>query len=67
MATKQITDGHPDGTIIGNFATDKLGFYGAAPVVQAALTCIATGCAAAGIITKFNLLMKDYKARGFSS
>jgi len=27
MAAKYITDGHPDGTVIGA-ATDKLGFFG---------------------------------------
>ena len=37
MATyQQITQGFPDGTQIGDAATDKIGFYGATPVVQRA-------------------------------
>jgi hypothetical protein len=31
-----IGDGRPDGTIIGQDATEKIGFYGATPVVQRA-------------------------------
>ncbi len=31
-----VGDGRPDGTIIGIDATEKIGFYGATPVVQRA-------------------------------
>lgn len=31
-----IHDGNGDGTLIGGAATDKIGFYGVTPVVQAA-------------------------------
>ena len=31
---KQISDGSPDGTTIGQSATDTVAFYGAAPVAQ---------------------------------
>lgn len=35
MATiKQLADGGPDGTQLGQSATDKVGFYGTTPVVQ---------------------------------
>jgi hypothetical protein len=31
---KQISDGSPDGTTMGQSATDIIGFYGATPVAQ---------------------------------
>lgn len=31
-----LSDGRPDGTMVGNAASDKVGFYGATPVVQRA-------------------------------
>lgn len=31
-----LSDGRPDGTMVGNAAADKVGFYGATPVVQRA-------------------------------
>ena len=34
--TQRLDYGHPDGTNIGGASTDKLGFYGAAPVAQRA-------------------------------
>jgi hypothetical protein len=39
MAGRQLSDGCPDGTIIGASASEKVAFHGATPVVQgAALT-----------------------------
>jgi hypothetical protein len=34
MAVKQLSDGGPDGTVLGQSATDKVGFFGKAPVAQ---------------------------------
>lgn len=34
MAGRNITDGVSDGFILGQSTTDKLGFYGTAPIVQ---------------------------------
>lgn len=31
-----LSDGRPDGTMVGQAAADKVGFYGATPVVQRA-------------------------------
>lgn len=31
-----LSDGRPDGAMIGNAASDKVGFYGTTPVVQRA-------------------------------
>jgi hypothetical protein len=36
MAVKQLSDGGPDGTKLGQSATDLIGLYGVAPVDQAA-------------------------------
>lgn len=37
MATyEQVTYNSPDGALIGNSATEKIGFYGTTPVVQPA-------------------------------
>jgi len=38
MATEKIGDGRPDGTVVGQSATEKVGFYGTTPVVQPAPT-----------------------------
>lgn len=39
MALKELSDGGPDGTRLGQSSTDKLGFYGlATPIVQPAAT-----------------------------
>jgi hypothetical protein len=35
---RELSDGRSDGTRLGQSATDKVGFYGATPVVQVALS-----------------------------
>lgn len=43
MATyEQVTYNSPDGALIGNSSTEKLGFYGATPIVQPTVTAIGT-------------------------
>lgn len=34
MAVRQISDGNDDGTVLGQSATDKIGFFGATPVAK---------------------------------
>lgn len=34
MAIKQLSDGNPDGTTLGQGSTDKIAFYGATPIVK---------------------------------
>jgi UDP-N-acetyl-D-mannosaminuronic acid transferase (WecB/TagA/CpsF family) len=34
MAIKYLSDQNPDGTVLGNDADDKIGFYGVAPIAQ---------------------------------
>lgn len=36
MALKELSDGGPDGTRLGQSASDKVALYGATPVVQRA-------------------------------
>jgi hypothetical protein len=43
MATYQVlTRGQDDGAIIGQSATEKIGFFGATPVVQQTMTALTT-------------------------
>lgn len=42
MATKQLSDGGPDGTKLGQSATDKVSLYGVTPVTQRASSNQAT-------------------------
>lgn len=34
MTINQLSNGNPDGTVLGQSATDKVGVYGVPPVVQ---------------------------------
>lgn len=34
MAIQQLANGSPDGTLMGQLTTDKIGFFGVTPVVQ---------------------------------
>ena len=36
MAANQLSNGDPDGNVLGQSATDLIGFYGATPIVRAA-------------------------------
>lgn len=38
MAVKQLSDGGPDGTKLGQSSTDLIGFWGATPIVQPSAT-----------------------------
>jgi len=42
MAVLHRSDANPDGTTFGQTATDKVSFYGATPVVQAAAIAAST-------------------------
>lgn len=55
MAIKQLSDGHPDGTKLGQSASDKVGFWGKAPVDQPAKVTDATDAATA--ITQINAVI----------
>lgn len=49
-----VTDGRPDGAMIGSAATEKIGFYGATPIAQrsgAAQATSAVGTASSTAVT----------------
>lgn len=46
MAIKHLSDGSPDGTLLGQSSTDLVGFYGlTTPIAQPAITAVATATA----------------------
>lgn len=45
MAVIELTDGRPDGTRLGQNSSDKIGFYGSAPVAKTTVTALATTAA----------------------
>lgn len=46
MAVKQLSDAGPDGTLLGQSSTDKIGFYGlATAIARPAITAVATATA----------------------
>lgn len=59
MATYERVDyGSPDGALFGGAATDKIGFYGATPVVKPSVTWPNTGTATTTLNeTKVNRIM----------
>lgn len=53
----ELSDGRPAGCMVGQSATDKVGFFGTTPVVQQAITAVATGTATTALNeTKINRL-----------
>jgi hypothetical protein len=45
MALKELSDGGPDGTRLGQSTTDKVAFFGTTPVVRPTVTAVATATA----------------------
>lgn len=48
MAVNQLSDGGPDGTVLGQSADDKIGFYNVTPIAQ---PVVAAGATVATLIT----------------
>ena len=65
MAARQLSDGNDAGTILGQSATDKVGFFGTAPVVQQALIADATDATTA--LTKINAIIDVLVAYGLTA
>jgi hypothetical protein len=42
MTVKNLSDGGPDGVVVGQSATDKIHLYGGTPVAQRTSTVLAT-------------------------
>lgn len=53
MAEKQLSDGGPDGTNMGQNASDLIGFYGVTNVAQASAIATA-GSSLASVVAKLN-------------
>ncbi len=54
MAKKQLSDGGPDGTVLGQSSTDKVGFFGTStPAVKQ--TCTLAAALTAGTTTPANI------------
>ena len=66
MAVKQLSDGGPDGTRLGQSSTDKIGFYGlSTPIARPSVTWPNTGTATTTLNeTKVNRLMAALVALG---
>jgi hypothetical protein len=64
MALKELSDGGPDGTRLGQSATDKIAFHGTAVVAQQTVTAVATGATAATIVTALQALQDAINTLG---
>jgi hypothetical protein len=63
MTIKQLSDGNPSGTLLGQSATDKIGFYGlTTPIVRPATVADATDATTA--ITTVNTVIDRLQALG---
>jgi hypothetical protein len=45
MAVEHLSKGNDDGTVLGQGASEKIGFYGVTPVVQASIAAAGTDAA----------------------
>ena len=53
MTVKQLSDGNPDGVVLGQSSTDKVAFYGATAAVRP--TCTLAAALTAGTTTAANV------------
>lgn len=65
MAVQQLHDGNDEGVQITDAASDKVGFYGATPVVQAAHISDATDATTA--LTKIAAILVVLENLGFTA
>lgn len=62
---KQLSDKNPDGTSLGQSATDKIGFYGTTPAVQGAtIADLAETPATTAIAVAVNAIIARLKTVG---
>jgi len=65
MTAKQLSDGHPDGTKLGQSSTDPVGFWGKTPIARPSVTWPNTATATTTLNeTKTNRLMAALVAAG---
>lgn len=66
MALRQLSNADPDGTQLGQSASDKVAFYGATPVVQASKITSNAGTAST-VANQVNALQAAFEALGLSA
>lgn len=60
-----LSDGRPDGVLLGNSASDKVAFHGATPTTQISYIATITASATLSqIVVNFNALLDALKTRG---
>ena len=64
MAKKQLSDGGPDGTVLGQSATDLIAFFGGTPAAQTSITALATGATISTVVTTVQQIIDRLKATG---
>lgn len=64
MALKELSDAGPEGTRLGQSATDLVGFHGATPSDQRAVTTLATNATIATVRTAVIELINLLKEKG---
>lgn len=65
MPARQLSDGNDEGTVIGQSSTDKVGFFGATPVVRPSTIADATDAATA--ITRVNAVIAALESLGLTA
>ena len=64
MAYKELSDGNPDGTQLGQSTTDKVGFHGTSPTAQTSLTTLATAATLATVTASVQEIIAALQAKG---
>ena len=68
MAVQYLGDNGPDGMCVGLSATEKVAFFGATPVVQQAMTAVATTTATTALNElKINRVIAALNALGLTT
>ena len=64
MATHYLGDNGPDGMCVGTASAEKVAFHGTTPVVQAALTTLATAATIATAVVSIQEIIAGLQAKG---
>ena len=64
MAIKELSDGNPDGTRLGQSSTDLVGFFGTTVAAQPTLTTLATAATIATIRTSVQQIIAALRTLG---
>jgi hypothetical protein len=64
MPVVQLSNANPDGAVLGQSATDKVGFWGTTPVIRSAITNVTAGSTLPDVIVTLTALVVALKANG---